>query len=177
MIGAGAFVRFGGALADVYEGFLPARVIGGRERYELDETETMLVGMQGGDAIRIGDPVSVTVEQGRGPARAHRPRAGRSGARADGRQEQEEEAARRRPRGDVATNRRARHKFKVLESFECGIVLQGSEVKSLRDGKASLNEAYAVVEEGEVWLRGAPYPAVPARQHPEPRPRPHRASC
>ena len=60
--------------------------------------------------------------------------------------------------GDVATNRRARHKFKVLESYECGIVLQGSEVKSLRDGKASLNEAYAVVEEGEVWMRGLHIP-------------------
>ncbi|CAN5562160.1 hypothetical protein BH20ACT15_BH20ACT15_12890 [soil metagenome] len=63
VIGAGAFVSFGGALADVYEGFLPARVIGGRERYELDETETMLVGMRGGDAIRIGDPVKITVER------------------------------------------------------------------------------------------------------------------
>jgi len=67
VIGAGAFVSFGGALADVYEGFLPARVIGGRERYELDETETMLVGMRGGDAIRIGDPVSVTVERVEAP--------------------------------------------------------------------------------------------------------------
>ena len=63
VIGAGAFISFGGALADVYEGFLPARVIGGRERYELDETETMLVGMRGGDAVRIGDPVSVAVER------------------------------------------------------------------------------------------------------------------
>ncbi len=63
MIGAGAFIRFSGALADTYEGFLPARVIGGRERYELDETETMLVGMRGGDAVRIGDPVTVTVER------------------------------------------------------------------------------------------------------------------
>jgi SsrA-binding protein len=60
--------------------------------------------------------------------------------------------------GDVATNRRARHKFKVLESYECGIALKGSEVKSLRDGKASLNEAYAVVEEGEVWMRGLHIP-------------------
>ncbi|MFI5026861.1 MAG: RNB domain-containing ribonuclease, partial [Solirubrobacterales bacterium] len=54
VVGAGAFVRFGGALADVYEGFLPARRIGGRERYELDATETMLVGARGGGAIRIG---------------------------------------------------------------------------------------------------------------------------
>lgn len=76
--------------------------------------------------------------------------------------------------GDVATNRRARHKFKQLESFECGIVLQGSEVKSLRDGKASLNEAYAVVEDGEVWMRGAhipPYLPASSQNHEPDRPR------
>jgi ribonuclease R len=63
VVGAGAFVRFGGALADVYEGFLPARRIGGRERYELDRTETMLVGGRGGGAIRIGDPATVAVDR------------------------------------------------------------------------------------------------------------------
>src|ERR671931_1247644 len=60
--------------------------------------------------------------------------------------------------GDVATNRRARHKFQVLERMEAGIELRGSEVKSLRDGKAQINEAYAVVDRGEVWLRGAHIP-------------------
>ena len=63
VVGAGAFVRFGGQLADVYEGFLPARVIGGRERYDLDETETMLVGGREGGVVRIGDPVAVGVER------------------------------------------------------------------------------------------------------------------
>jgi ribonuclease R len=63
VVGAGAFVRFGGALADVYEGFLPARRIGGRERYELDTTETMLTGSRGGGAIRLGDPATVTVDR------------------------------------------------------------------------------------------------------------------
>jgi ribonuclease R len=63
VVGAGAFIRFGGALADVYEGFLPARRIGGRERYELDQTETMLIGSRGGSAVRLGDPVSVTVDR------------------------------------------------------------------------------------------------------------------
>jgi ribonuclease R len=63
VVGAGAFVRFGGAFADIYEGFLPARRIGGRERYELDRTETMLVGARGGDAVRIGDPAMVTVDR------------------------------------------------------------------------------------------------------------------
>jgi ribonuclease R len=67
VVGAGAFVRFGGALADVYEGFLPARRIGGRERYELDSTETMLRGLRGGDAVRLGDPVTVTVDRVEAP--------------------------------------------------------------------------------------------------------------
>jgi ribonuclease R len=67
VVGAGAFVRFGGALADVYEGFLPARRIGGRERYELDATETMLTGARGGGAIRIGDPVTVAVDRVEAP--------------------------------------------------------------------------------------------------------------
>ncbi|HET8592615.1 MAG TPA: RNB domain-containing ribonuclease [Solirubrobacterales bacterium] len=63
VVGAGAFVRFGGALADVYEGFLPARRIGGRERYELDPTETMLVGVHGGGRVRLGDPATVGVDR------------------------------------------------------------------------------------------------------------------
>ena len=67
VVGAGAFVRFGGALADVYEGFLPARRIGGRERYELDATETMLVGARGGEVIRIGNPVTVGVDRVEAP--------------------------------------------------------------------------------------------------------------
>ena len=76
--------------------------------------------------------------------------------------------------GDVATNRRARHKFQVLETMEAGIELRGSEVKSLRDGKAQLNEAYAVVNDGEVWLRGAhipPYLPASDQNHEPDRPR------
>jgi len=61
---------------------------------------------------------------------------------------------RRKPAsGDVATNRRARHKFELVETIEAGIALRGSEVKSLRSGKAQMSDAYAVVENGEVWLR------------------------
>jgi len=67
VVGAGVFVRFGGALADVYEGFLPARRIGGRERYELDRSETMLVGEGGGGAIRMGDPVRISVDRVEAP--------------------------------------------------------------------------------------------------------------
>jgi ribonuclease R len=57
----GAFARFGGELGDVYEGFLPARLVGGEERFELDETETALVGKESGRALRLGDPVSIRV--------------------------------------------------------------------------------------------------------------------
>jgi SsrA-binding protein len=58
----------------------------------------------------------------------------------------------------VASNRKATHDFQILERFECGIVLSGSEVKSLRGGRASLTEAYARVRDGEVWLEGMHVP-------------------
>ena len=54
----------------------------------------------------------------------------------------------------VSENRKARHRFEVLDTLECGIVLHGSEVKSLRNGHVSLEEAYARVKQGEVWLVG-----------------------
>jgi SsrA-binding protein len=56
--------------------------------------------------------------------------------------------------GDVATNRQASYRFNLLERFECGIALTGTEVKSLREGNAQLKDAYAVVRDGEVWLIG-----------------------
>jgi SsrA-binding protein len=59
---------------------------------------------------------------------------------------------RREPPGTVATNRRARHDYQIIETVEAGIVLRGSEVKTLREGKASLQDAYAVVEGGNVVL-------------------------
>jgi len=52
----------------------------------------------------------------------------------------------------VAQNRRARHDYFILDTFEAGLVLTGTEVKSLRAGKASLGEAYATVENGEAWV-------------------------
>ena len=57
-------------------------------------------------------------------------------------------------RRTVATNRKARHEYDILETFEAGIVLKGPEVKSLRDGRASFQDAYARLERGEVWLEG-----------------------
>jgi SsrA-binding protein len=58
----------------------------------------------------------------------------------------------------IAENRKARHRFVVLETLECGLALVGSEVKSLREGKASLDEAYGRVRDGEVWLIGCDIP-------------------
>ena len=54
----------------------------------------------------------------------------------------------------VTTNRKARHEYFVLDSFEAGIVLKGTEVKSLRQGNANLSDGYAVIKNGEVWLFG-----------------------
>lgn len=58
----------------------------------------------------------------------------------------------------VARNRRARHEYDLLETVEAGIVLTGTEVKSLRNGKASLEESYAGIDQGEVWLYGCDIP-------------------
>ncbi|MBX3413523.1 MAG: SsrA-binding protein SmpB [Pirellulales bacterium] len=58
----------------------------------------------------------------------------------------------------IAQNRKARHEYEVIETLECGIVLVGSEVKSLRTGKMSLDEAYGRIKEGEVWLMGCDIP-------------------
>ena len=55
----------------------------------------------------------------------------------------------------IAENRRARHEYQLLDRYEAGIVLTGTEVKSLRDGGASLQQAYADVRDGEAWLIGA----------------------
>jgi SsrA-binding protein len=54
----------------------------------------------------------------------------------------------------VAQNRKARHEFHVLDTWETGIVLQGTEVKSLREGKATLSDAFARLDRGELWLYG-----------------------
>ncbi len=58
----------------------------------------------------------------------------------------------------VCRNRRAFHDYDVQDAIECGLVLTGTEVKSLREGSASLEEAYAKVEGGEVWLIGSDIP-------------------
>src|SRR5262245_30021140 len=74
----------------------------------------------------------------------------------------------------VSENRKARFRFEILDTLECGIQLVGSEVKSLRDGKLSLDESYARVKDGEVWLVGADiaeYPQATLWNHLPKRPR------
>jgi SsrA-binding protein len=61
----------------------------------------------------------------------------------------------------IATNRRARHAYAISHVVEAGLLLQGSEVKSLREGSASIAEGYARVEDGEVWLRQVHIPPLP----------------
>lgn len=76
--------------------------------------------------------------------------------------------------GDVATNRRATHKYELLERFEAGIELQGSEVKALREGRTQIGDAYATISDGEVWLHNAhipPYGPASLDNHDPERPR------
>jgi len=62
----------------------------------------------------------------------------------------------------IATNRKARHNYSIIELFEAGVSLQGTEVKSLRLGQASLADAFATIDDGEVWLRNL---YIPEYQH------------
>jgi SsrA-binding protein len=79
-------------------------------------------------------------------------------------------------RGDrvVTSNRRAFHDYEILETVEAGLVLTGTEIKSIRDGKATISEAYARIENGELWLIGsnvAPYTHGNRANHIPDRPR------
>ncbi|MDM2676247.1 SsrA-binding protein SmpB [Mycobacteroides abscessus] len=58
----------------------------------------------------------------------------------------------------IATNRKARHNYSIIDVYEAGVQLVGTEVKTLREGKASLVDAFATVDDGEVWLRGVHIP-------------------
>ena len=76
--------------------------------------------------------------------------------------------------GDVATNRQASYRYNLIERWEAGIQLTGSEVKSLRDGQAQMKDAYAAVRDGEVWLHNmhiAPYGPASRDNHEPERPR------
>jgi len=74
------------------------------------------------------------------------------------------------PDNNIAQNRRARHDYFLEDKFEAGLVLEGWEVKSLRDGRLSLNESYIVIHQGEAWLHGAhisPMLSASTHIHPE----------
>ncbi|WP_437202509.1 SsrA-binding protein SmpB [Planctomicrobium sp. SH664] len=74
----------------------------------------------------------------------------------------------------VCRNRRARHDYEIVDELECGIVLAGSEVKSIRDGKMTIDEAFARVERNELWLFNADigiYPQATYLNHERQRPR------
>jgi SsrA-binding protein len=76
--------------------------------------------------------------------------------------------------GDVATNRRAAHRYHLLERWEAGIQLMGSEVKSMRQGGVQLKDAYAALHDGEVWVHNmhiAPYAPASRENHEPERPR------
>jgi SsrA-binding protein len=76
--------------------------------------------------------------------------------------------------GDVATNRQARHRFELLDRIECGLVLQGTEVKSLRQSGVTIKDSYAQVRDGELWLYNAhipPYGPAARDNHEPERPR------
>ncbi|MEZ8221810.1 SsrA-binding protein [Candidatus Fervidibacteria bacterium JGI MDM2 JNZ-1-D12] len=78
------------------------------------------------------------------------------------------------PERTVTVNRKARHDYDILETYEAGIVLTGPEVKSVRQGKVSLSEAYARVNKGELWLYNmhiAPYDPVLQRNYDPRQPR------
>jgi SsrA-binding protein len=77
-------------------------------------------------------------------------------------------AKRKAAAGDVATNRQASFRYHLLDKFECGIQLQGSEVKSIREGGVQIKDAYAAIRDGEVWLHSmhvAPYEPASRENH------------
>ena len=78
------------------------------------------------------------------------------------------------PPRDVATNRQASYRYHLLDRWEAGLVLQGTEVKALRDGKAQIKDGYATVRDGEVWLHNVhipPYGPASRENHEPERPR------
>ncbi len=75
---------------------------------------------------------------------------------------------------DIATNRQARHRYHLLDKWEAGMVLTGTEVKALRGGKAQIKDGYAALRDGEVWLHNVhipPYAPASRENHEPERPR------
>ena len=83
-------------------------------------------------------------------------------------------AKRKAAPGDVATNRQASYRYHLLDRYECGMELQGSEVKSIRAGGVQIKDAYAALRDGELWLHNmhiAPYEPAARENHEPERPR------
>jgi SsrA-binding protein len=81
---------------------------------------------------------------------------------------------RKAAKGDLATNRQAAHRYNLLERFECGIELRGTEVKALRTGTVQIKDGYAALRDGELWLHNVhipPYQAAARENHEPERPR------
>ena|SRR5690554_4383064 len=82
-----------------------------------------------------------------------------------------QKAKQKAPSATIAVNRKVRHDYFIEEQFEAGLVLEGWEVKSLRAGRASLQEAYVTIRKGECYLLGAnftPLPTASTHIHPDP---------
>ena len=80
----------------------------------------------------------------------------------------------KKPSNEIATNKKARHEFAITETFETGIALRGTEVKSIRAGRINLRDSFARVEKAEVWLHGCdiqPYERASFINHEAKRPR------
>jgi SsrA-binding protein len=76
--------------------------------------------------------------------------------------------------GDVASNRYARYRYELMEKLECGVALQGTEVKALRESGAQLKDGYAAIRDGELWLHSVhipPYAPASRENHEPERPR------
>ena len=80
--------------------------------------------------------------------------------------------ARAREKKQIAKNRKAFHDYEIIETFEAGIALTGTEVCSLRENNCQLTDCFVLIRKGEAWLNGLPYLAVFAWQFEQSRPRP-----
>ena len=164
VIGAGVFVsfRWGGIAAPARASSRCAASAG--DWYDMNEQRTMLVGRESGRRLRLGDPVRC------GCARSTHRAAGSTWSR----REQEVKGSKSRPTATIAVNRQARFRYHLLETFEAGIALTGSEVKSARESKVNLKDSYALVRDQEVWLHNchiAPYGPAAGQNHEPERPR------
>ncbi len=156
---------------------------GGREWWELNEQGTILHGESPGSTLRLGDPIEVRVARvdvARGRVDLD-PRwlIWRHAGVCAGKTSRLETMAKSKSKrkigaGDVASNRYASYRYELIERIECGIVLEGTEVKALRESGAQLKDGYAAIKDGELWLHSVhipPYGPASRENHEPERPR------